>query len=86
MKERNGIGALQSPDATRANYRRGVQSIIKALWECDVPAIAAINGPAIGLGLARVSDPRPPVLQFRNGRKTSIRKELDRPTDCRLRD
>jgi 2-(1,2-epoxy-1,2-dihydrophenyl)acetyl-CoA isomerase len=51
MKERNGIGPLQSPDATRANYRRGVQSIITALWECEVPTIAAINGPAIGLGL-----------------------------------
>src|SRR5882762_589447 len=51
MKERNGIGPLHSPDATRANYRRGVQSIITALWECEVPTIAAINGPAIGLGL-----------------------------------
>jgi 2-(1,2-epoxy-1,2-dihydrophenyl)acetyl-CoA isomerase len=51
MKERNGIGPLQTPDATRGNYRRGVQSIIKALWECEVPMIAAINGAAIGLGL-----------------------------------
>jgi 2-(1,2-epoxy-1,2-dihydrophenyl)acetyl-CoA isomerase len=51
MKERNGIGPLQGPDATRANYRRGVQSIITALWECEVPTIAAVNGPAIGLGL-----------------------------------
>jgi 2-(1,2-epoxy-1,2-dihydrophenyl)acetyl-CoA isomerase len=48
---RNAIGPLRSPDATRANYRRGVQSVIKALWQCEVPAIAAINGPAIGLGL-----------------------------------
>jgi 2-(1,2-epoxy-1,2-dihydrophenyl)acetyl-CoA isomerase len=51
MKERNGIGPLQGPDATRANYRRGVQSIITASWECEVPTIAAVNGPAIGLGL-----------------------------------
>ena len=51
MKERNGIGPLQTPDATRANYRRGVQSIVKALWECEVPTIAAINGAAMGLGL-----------------------------------
>jgi 2-(1,2-epoxy-1,2-dihydrophenyl)acetyl-CoA isomerase len=51
MKERNGIGPLDSPDATRANYRRGVQTIIHALWNCEVPTIAAINGHAIGLGL-----------------------------------
>jgi len=43
MKERNGIGPLGSPDATRANYRRGVQSVITALWECEVPTIAAID-------------------------------------------
>ena len=51
MKERNGIGPLDSPDATRSNYRRGVQSVIEALWNCEVPLIAAINGHAIGLGL-----------------------------------
>lgn len=51
MKERNGIGPLDAPDATRANYRRGVQRIARALWECEVPSIAAINGHAIGLGL-----------------------------------
>jgi len=51
MKERNGIGPLEAPDATRANYRRGVQQVARALWECEVPMIAAINGHAIGLGL-----------------------------------
>jgi len=51
MKERNGIGPLDSPDATRANYRRGVQSVIESLWNCEIPMIAAINGHAIGLGL-----------------------------------
>jgi 2-(1,2-epoxy-1,2-dihydrophenyl)acetyl-CoA isomerase len=51
MKERNGIGPLDSPAATRANYRRGVQAVIRALWDCEVPTIAAINGHAIGLGL-----------------------------------
>lgn len=50
MKARSGIGALDSPVATRANYRRGVQSVIRALWDCEVPMIAAVNGPAIGLG------------------------------------
>ena len=51
MKERNGIGPLDAPDATRANYRRGVQPIAQALWNCEVPMIAAINGHAVGLGL-----------------------------------
>ena len=51
MKERSGIGPTDSPVGTRNNYRRGVQSVITALWECEVPMIAAINGHAIGLGL-----------------------------------
>jgi 2-(1,2-epoxy-1,2-dihydrophenyl)acetyl-CoA isomerase len=51
MKARSGIGRLEQPDSTRANYRRGVQRMIQALWECEVPMIAAINGHAIGLGL-----------------------------------
>jgi enoyl-CoA hydratase/carnithine racemase len=51
MQERNGIGPLDSPAATRSNYRRGVQSVIEALWNCEVPLIAAINGHALGLGL-----------------------------------
>lgn len=50
MKERNGIGPLASPVDTRANYRRGVQRVIRALWECEVPMIAAVNGAAVGLG------------------------------------
>jgi 2-(1,2-epoxy-1,2-dihydrophenyl)acetyl-CoA isomerase len=52
IKERNGIGPLnEPPDSTRANYRRGVQRIVQALWNCEIPMIAAINGSAIGLGL-----------------------------------
>ena len=51
MKERSGIGRLDTPIATRNNYRAGVQRVIRRLWECEVPMIAAINGPAIGLGL-----------------------------------
>jgi enoyl-CoA hydratase/carnithine racemase len=50
MKQRGGIGRLDAPDATRANYRRGVQQMIRAAWDCEVPMIAAVNGPAIGLG------------------------------------
>jgi 2-(1,2-epoxy-1,2-dihydrophenyl)acetyl-CoA isomerase len=52
IRDRNGIGPLhEPPDATRANYRRGVQSVVESLWNCEVPLLAAINGPAIGLGL-----------------------------------
>ncbi len=35
----------------RGNYRATVQQIAPALAELEVPVIAAINGPAIGLGL-----------------------------------
>jgi 2-(1,2-epoxy-1,2-dihydrophenyl)acetyl-CoA isomerase len=52
IKERSGIGPLDAPpDSTRANYRRGVQRVTQALWNCEIPMIAAINGHAIGLGL-----------------------------------
>jgi enoyl-CoA hydratase/carnithine racemase len=51
MQERKGIGPLDAPVSTRRNYRQGVQSVIEALWNCEVPMIAAINGHAIGLGL-----------------------------------
>ena len=52
IQQRNGIGPLQQPpDATRANYRRGVQRVTEALWACEVPMVAAINGHALGLGL-----------------------------------
>ncbi|HEY6868685.1 MAG TPA: enoyl-CoA hydratase-related protein, partial [Novosphingobium sp.] len=50
MKERNGIGPLDQPDSTRHNYRRGVQRIARALVDCEVPLIAAVNGHAVGLG------------------------------------
>jgi enoyl-CoA hydratase/carnithine racemase len=51
MRDRNGIGPLGSPLETRANYQRGIQRIPLALWHCEIPTIAAINGHAIGVGL-----------------------------------
>jgi enoyl-CoA hydratase/carnithine racemase len=51
IRERSGIGPRGTPDGTRANYRRGVHTIIKALADVEVATIAAINGHAIGLGL-----------------------------------
>src|SRR5258706_3717480 len=51
MRDRIGIGALDTPMATRNNYKRGIQRIPRALWELEIPTIAAINGHAIGAGL-----------------------------------
>jgi 2-(1,2-epoxy-1,2-dihydrophenyl)acetyl-CoA isomerase len=50
MQARTGIGVLDQPDSTRANYRQGVQRAIRALMDCEIPMIAAVNGHAIGLG------------------------------------
>jgi len=51
MRDRDGIGPLASPLATHNNYQRGIQRIPLALWHCELPIIAAINGAAIGAGL-----------------------------------
>jgi 2-(1,2-epoxy-1,2-dihydrophenyl)acetyl-CoA isomerase len=51
IREGTGIGPQSPPDATRANYRRGVHSVIKALADVECATIAAINGHAMGLGL-----------------------------------
>lgn len=50
MRERGGIFA-GSPYELRESYRNGIQRIPLALYDLDVPVVAAINGPAIGAGL-----------------------------------
>ncbi len=51
MRDRTGIMEADGPARMRENYRQGIQRIPLALWELDVPTIAAVNGPAIGAGL-----------------------------------
>jgi len=34
----------------REGYRKGIHRMVRALWNIEVPLIAAVNGPAIGLG------------------------------------
>jgi enoyl-CoA hydratase/carnithine racemase len=36
--------------AIRENYRNGIHRIVKAIYNLEVPSIAAVNGAAIGLG------------------------------------
>lgn len=49
MKERSGTFA--GPGVLiRERYRHGIHRMVRALWGVEVPMIAAVNGPAIGLG------------------------------------
>ena len=45
-----GERAKGPPHELQQAYRRGVQRIPLALEQCDIPVIAAVNGPAIGAG------------------------------------
>jgi 2-(1,2-epoxy-1,2-dihydrophenyl)acetyl-CoA isomerase len=49
MQERTGAFA-GSPAEIREAYRTNIHRIVKALWGIEVPVVAAVNGPAIGLG------------------------------------
>jgi enoyl-CoA hydratase/carnithine racemase len=49
MRDKKGI-AGGTPYEIRDGYRHGIQRIPLALYNLDVPTIAAVNGPAIGAG------------------------------------
>lgn len=49
MQDRKGMFA-GAPHALREGYRRGIQRLPKAIYHCEVPIIAAVNGPAVGAG------------------------------------
>lgn len=49
MRERSGAFAGAAVHI-RERYRNGIHRIIKSLWGLEIPLIAAVNGPAIGLG------------------------------------
>ncbi|HEY4944321.1 MAG TPA: crotonase/enoyl-CoA hydratase family protein [Rhizomicrobium sp.] len=49
MRERSGSFAGAGVHI-RERYRNGIHRIVKSLWHLEVPLIAAVNGPAIGLG------------------------------------
>lgn len=49
MLERTGEFA-GGPAELAERYRQGIHRLVRALWSLEVPLIAAVNGPAIGLG------------------------------------
>lgn len=49
MQAKTGIAA-GSPEVIRNGYKHGIQRIPLSLYYLEVPAIAAVNGPAIGAG------------------------------------
>ena len=48
---RDGTGSFTGHAVDIAQgYRQGIHRIVRSLWKINVPVIAAVNGPAVGLG------------------------------------
>jgi 2-(1,2-epoxy-1,2-dihydrophenyl)acetyl-CoA isomerase len=46
----NKIHLKKNPAEVRDNYKTGVHQIVRALYNLEIPLIAAVNGAAVGLG------------------------------------
>jgi len=49
MRDKTGVFG-GSPEEIRDSYKHNIHKIVRSLWELEVPLIAAVNGPALGLG------------------------------------
>jgi 2-(1,2-epoxy-1,2-dihydrophenyl)acetyl-CoA isomerase len=49
MQEKSGVFAGPPEEITGA-YKRDIHGVVQALWDIEVPLVAAVNGAAIGLG------------------------------------
>jgi enoyl-CoA hydratase/carnithine racemase len=49
MVDKNGMFGGK-PHQIFQGYRRGIQRLARAVYTCEVPIIAAVNGPAVGAG------------------------------------
>lgn len=49
IRDRTGMFG-GDPVTVRDNYRASVQKLVRTVWQCEVPVIAAVNGAAYGAG------------------------------------